>query len=78
MTYTLPFGLKQKPMSHPLDMGEIKFSCRDGKLYYKAIAISKTLSFTVAQGEIRDKERLDYLLSIKSFPLKVPSIEVVN
>lgn len=77
MTYKLPFGLKQKPVNHLLDMGEIRFSCRDEKLYYKAIAISKKTRFTVAQGLVIDKDHLDYLLSVKSFPLKIRSIEEV-
>lgn len=78
MTYSLPFGLKQKPVSHQFDMGQIRFSCRDGKLYYKAIAINKTTRFTVAQGLVIDKEHLDYLITVKSFPLKIRSIEVVQ
>ena len=33
MTYSLPFGLKQKPLRHYFENGSISFSCKEGKLY---------------------------------------------
>lgn len=83
MTYSLPFGLTQKPVNHYVENGVIKFSCREGNLYFKSIYINKHIRFTLETGLVKSKEELDSILNLKSFPpilliSKQPTIEVVN
>lgn len=35
MTYSLPFGLKQKPLRHYFAGGSISFSVSNGELFYR-------------------------------------------
>lgn len=77
MTYSLPFGLKQKPVNKYFEGGVIKFSCREGKLYYTIKQITKTGSGDIRGGQVGSKTHLDKLLSIKTFN-DIQTIEVIN
>ena len=77
MTYSLPFGLKQKPVNKYFEHGVIKFSCREGKLFYTVKQITKTVNATVFNGEVTSKQHLDKLLAVKSLN-EIQTIEVVN
>ena len=77
MTYSLPFGLKQKPTNYYFEHGVIKFSCIEGKLFYTVKHITKLSNFPILKGEVRSKEHLDKLLNVKSH-LEIPTIEVVQ
>ena len=77
MTYRLPFGLKQKPVNKYFQGGVIKFSVKDGRLYYTIKLITKIQNSKLFSGNVRSKEHLDKLLSIKSIS-EIPTIEVVN
>lgn len=79
MTYKLPFGLKQKPLSHKFEHGSIRFSMDEGTMHYDVWYIKRNRPmFSVNTGIVKDKAHLDYLLSVKEFPIKIRSIEVVN
>lgn len=73
----LPFGLKQKPLAHYVTHGVIKFSCKEGKLFYTWIWITNQARGTIRQGEVTSKEHLKHLLSIKHVDDR-PTIEVVE
>ena len=77
MTYSLPFGLTQKPVNKYFEHGVIKFSCREGKLFYSIKQITKTGSGSIRNGEVQSKDHLDKLLSIKTFS-ELRTIEVVS
>lgn len=71
MTYKLPFDLKQKPVNHLLENGEIRFSIQDGVMHFEIIFIQKNRNFPVATGIVKTKAQLDYLLNIKEFPIRM-------
>ena len=78
MTYSLPFNLKQKPLSHYFESGVILFSINSGKIYYTIRKIDKSVNAILVKGHVKSKEQLDKLLSIKSLH-EIPTIEeVVN
>ena len=77
MTYSLPFGLKQKPLNHYFEHGVIRFSINDAKLYFTVKAITKLTNGIVLQSEVKSKAHLDKLLSIKTLS-EIQTIEVVN
>lgn len=56
MTYSLPFGLKQKPVNKYFENGVIKFSCRQGKLFYTIKQITKEFNGTLFTKEVKSKE----------------------
>ena len=76
MTYSLPFGLTQKPTNHYFEHGVVKFNVREGSLYYLVRKITKTGWATITKGQVRDKQQLDVLLKAKSFN-EILSIEGV-
>ena len=76
MTYSLPFGLKQKPMTHYFEHGVVKFAVREGKLFFTIKQITKTVNGTVLKGEVKSKAHLDKLMSIKNLS-EIPTIEGV-
>ena len=67
MTYSLPFGLKQKPTNHYFAGGVIKFNVREGKLYHTIKRITKGNNATIFKGEVKSKTELEGLLEIKNF-----------
>lgn len=69
MTYSLPFGLKVKPASHPLENGQIRFKVRDGDIHYEIKIINKSYNYTAFVGIVRDKAELDYLTTVKKLPI---------
>ena len=77
MTYKLPFDLKQKPVNKYFEGGVIKFSCREGKLFYTVKLISKSLNGVLYKGEVKSKAHLDQLMSIKNLS-EIQTIEVVQ
>ena len=77
MTYSLPFGLKQKPLNHYFEHGVIKFAVREGKLFYTVKSIRKDNNSKLFTGEVKSKEHLDKLLSIKDLS-EIRTIEVVS
>lgn len=77
MTYKLPFGLKQKPLSHYFEHGVVRFNIQEGKLFYSIRKITKTSWATLIKGEVQSKEHLDKILQIKSLS-EIPTIEVVQ
>ena len=44
MTYSLPFGLKQKPVNKYFEGGVIKFNVREGVLHFQVKHITKKTS----------------------------------
>lgn len=77
MTYSLPFGLTQKPMNHYFEHGVIKFAVREGKLFYTIKQITKKSNSTLMKGEVKSKAHLALILSFKTLS-EIPSIEVVQ
>ena len=77
MTYSLPFGLKQKPTNHYFEHGLVKFNVREGTMYYTIKRITKRSNSTLLNGKVASKEHLDKLLSIRSIR-ELQTIEVVN
>ena len=77
MTYSLPFGLKQKPLNHYFEHGVIKFSVSEGKLYFYIKQINKRNSGSLLHGIVKSQEHLDKLMSIKTIS-EIPTIEVVQ
>ena len=77
MTYSLPFGLKQKPLNHYFEHGVIKFNVRDGVLGYMIVFINKTHNAKLDIGHVKSKAHLDKLLSIKTID-EIHALEVVN
>lgn len=72
-----PFGLKAKPLPHYFKQGVVKFSMNEGVMNYKITHITKTIKAPLIKGQVKSKEHLDRLLSIKSLN-EIPLIEVVN
>lgn len=77
MTYSIPFGLKQKPLNHYFEHGVIKFSIQEGKLFFTIKLITKLTNGPIQQAEVKTKAQLDQLLSIKKIS-DIRSLEVVN
>lgn len=77
MTYSLPFGLKQKPLNKYLEHGIIKFAVREGKLLFTVKQITKINSSTVLKGEVKSKAHLDKILALKSIT-EIHALEVVS
>lgn len=74
----LPFGLKAKPLAHKLEHGSIRFSMREATMHYQVLYIRRNRPmFTVIKGVVKDKAHLDYLLSVKEFPIKIQALDVV-
>ena len=76
MTYSLPFGLKQKPLNHYFEHGVIKFSIQEGKLFFTIKVITKLTNGPIQQAEVKSKAQLDQLLSIKKIN-DIRALEVV-
>lgn len=66
MTYKLPFGLKQKPLNHYFSHGVVKFSCREGVLWFEVKHITKKVNASIIKEEVPNKKILDQLLKLKS------------
>lgn len=77
MTYSLPFGLKQKPLNHYFEHGVVKFNVQNGTMYYTVKQITKTINATVFRGEVKSKAHLDKIMSIKKLS-DIQTLEVVN
>lgn len=77
MTYSLPFGLKAKPLPYYFEHGVIKFNMREGVMHYTIKEITKSVHAVLTTGTVKSKEHLDKLLSIKKLS-EIPSIEVVQ
>ena len=77
MTYSLPFGLTQKPVNKYFEHGVIKFSCREGRLYYTVKRITKTRNVSLLTSRVKTLDQLNHLLSVKHLH-EIPLIEVVN
>lgn len=79
MTYKLPFGLKAKPLSHKFEHGSVRFSMDEGTMHYDVWYIKRGKPmFSVIRGIVKDKTHLDYLLSVKEFPIKIQALEIVS
>ena len=73
-----PFWGKMKPIPHYFEQGVIRFSVREGQLYYSCKAITRTFTGIITNNQlVPSKEYLDKLLAVKSIH-EIPSIEVVN
>ena len=77
MTYSLPFGLKQKPTNHYFEHGVIKFNVREGVLHFQVKQITKQMNGTIYRGIVKSKQHLDQLLAVKTLH-ELQTIEVVN
>lgn len=77
MTYSLPFGLKQKPLPHYFENGVVRFYIREGELHFLIRKITKTSWATILKGKVKDEAQLSKLINFKSFD-EIPTIEVVN
>lgn len=77
MTYSLPFGLKQKPVRHYFNGGSIHFECIEGDLRYTVTITTKKTKSKLHTKWIYSKEQLDKLLSVKSLS-ELQTIEVVQ
>ena len=77
MTYSLPFGLKQKPLNHYFEHGVIKFNVREGELHFQVKQITKQMNGTIYRGIVKSKQHLDKLLDVKSLS-EIQTIEVVQ
>lgn len=77
MTYTLPFGLKQKPLSHYFAGGSVRFNIVEGDMRYIITHTTKTRKSVIKEGWVYNKEQLEKLLSIKSIH-EIPSLEQVK
>lgn len=71
MTYSLPFGLTQKPVSKKFEHGELRFSVRNSKMYCLIYHTEKKTRDSVIKVLIKTKEQLDYLLNLKEFPVRM-------
>ena len=78
MTYSLPFGLKQKPVNKYFEGGVIKFSIREGVMHYQVKQITKQANGTIYNGIVKDKTHLERLQSVKSIYDVLRSIEEVT
>lgn len=85
MTYSLPFGLKQKPVRKYFAGGSIGFECREGKLFY-VITTTRTIHLIRPERYVKEKyprkevkniEYLERLMSIKDIS-EIPTIEGVK
>ena len=77
MTYSLPFGLKQKPVNKYFEGGVIKFNVREGVLYFQVKQITKKMSGTIYRGIVKSKEHLGQLIAVKSLN-EIHVLEVVQ
>lgn len=77
MTSKLPFDLTTKPTSHYFEHGVIRFNMAEGKLFFTVKVITKLTNGIVLQKEVRSKEHLSKLLSVKSLS-ELQTIEVVS
>ena len=77
MTYSLPFGLKQKPLNKYVEHGIIKFAVREGVLHFQVKQITKQMNGTIYRGVVKSKEHLDKLLAVKTLG-EIQTIEVVQ
>lgn len=75
MTYSLPFGLTQKPMNHYFEHGVIKFAVREGTLHYTIKIINKSINGVLLNGIVKSKDHLDKLLKIRTLS-EIQTIEV--
>lgn len=75
MTYSLPFGLKQKPMPHYFEHGVIKFNVREGVLHYTIKQITKKTNAVLLNGIVKSKDHLQQLLAVKSLN-DIQSLEI--
>ena len=73
----LPFGLKQKPLPHYFEHGVVKFNMREGVMFYTITEITTSHRAGLIRNQVKSKEQLDKLLSIKSLH-EIPTIEVVS
>lgn len=71
MTYSLPFGLTQKPVNKKFEHGEIHFSMKDGTMYFEVTHSEKTFKHKVLKGIVKTKEQYNYLMSVKEFPIRI-------
>lgn len=78
MTYTLPFGLKAKPLPHYFEHGVIKFSMNEGTMSFQVKQITKEANGTIYSGVVKDKEHLERLLKTKSIYDVLRSTEAVK
>ena len=76
MTYSLPFGLTQKPVNHYMEHGVVKFNVREGVLYFYIKNITKSANGVVMHGVVKSKEHLNKLLALKSIS-EIQTIEEV-
>lgn len=76
--YKLPFDLKQKPVNKYFENGVIKFSCREGSLYFEVKQITKSNNGSIYKGLVNDKTHLDKLLGVKTIYDVLRLIEVVQ
>lgn len=65
-----PFGLTHKPITHPFTNGQVRFKMADGNIHYKIILIQKSIRHPILKGMIADKNQLEYLTTIKQFPIE--------
>lgn len=77
MTYSLPFGLTQKPVNKYFEHGVIKFNVREGVLHFQVKQITKQMNGTIYRGIVKSKEHLDQLLAVKTLH-DIQVLEVVN
>ena len=77
MTYSLPFGLKQKPLPHYFEHGVVKFAMHEGTMHFTIKQITKKINATILKGKVKNIEHLERLMSIKTLS-EIPTIEVVN
>lgn len=77
MTYSLPFGLKQKPLPHYFEHGVVKFNMQEGVMHFQVKQITKQMNGTIYRGIVKSKQHLDKLLAVKSLN-EIQTIEVVQ
>ena len=68
----LPFDLKQKPLGHKFEHGSVRLSMRDGTMHFQIWRLKRNRPlFCVLKGIVQTKEQMQYLLTVKEFPIKV-------
>lgn len=77
MTYSLPFGLTQKPTNHYFENGVIKFSCKEGELFFTAKQITREFNGTLFTKKVQSKEHLNQILKIRNLH-EIPLLEMVQ
>lgn len=75
----LPFGLTQKPLGYKFEHGSVRFKMNDGTMKFEIWRLKRNRPvFVVIKGIVKTREHLEYLLSIKAFPIQVNSkMEIV-